>query len=182
MDNVMESRYDFIAALAEQVSINTGESLLDKKGTAARAALLGIPKSSIENLLNKNRTFKINKNLMENTSSVSDPFEKAQILKFKEFYETLNNMQDLSEKVTLRGEISLRLRDRYSDIDSVLLEVEGEGTAREIFDALMENPKWRDDASDYVTRDYVDLPSKIQRQKWSDFEDIVDLVNDLKYF
>jgi hypothetical protein len=182
MDSVMESRYDFVGSLAEQVSINTGESLFDKKGTAARAALLGLPKSSIENFLNKNRTFKMNKNLMGDTSSVSDPFEKAQILKFKEFYETLSNMQDLDEKITLRGEISARLRDRYSNIDSALLEVEGEGTAREIFDALMDSPKWRDDASDYVTRDYVDLPSKAQREKWIYFKNIVDLINDLKHF
>lgn len=182
MDSFLESRYDFVAALADQISLSTGESLFDKKGTATRAALLGMPKSKIEEFLDKNRIFKMNKNLMENSSSISDPFEKAQILKFKDFYETLTNMEDSEEKFNLRSEISSRLNARYSDIDSALLEVEGDGDAQSIFDALMDSPKWRDDASDYVTRDYVDLPSKKQRMKWIAFREIIDLINDLKYF
>jgi hypothetical protein len=182
MDSFLESRYDFIAALSDQVSLSTGESLFDKKGTASRAALLGMPKSKIEEFLNKNRIFKMNKNLMEDSSLILDPFEKAQILKFKDFYETLVNMEDSEEKFNLRSEISSRLSAKYSDIDSALLEVEGGGDARAIFDALMDSPKWRENASDYVTKDYVDLPSKNQRMKWAKFKEIIDLINDLKYF
>ena len=181
-NDFLESRYDFVAALAEQNSMNTGESLYDKKGTISRAALMGISKDKIAEVLDKNRIFKQHLNLLEDSSTVTDPIEKARLLEFKDFYETLKNMEDPDQKVSLRSELSSVLNDKYDDIDSALYEVDNDGTPREIFDALLENEKWKEDARDYLTRDYVDLPTKRQRERWSDFKKIVDMINDLRYF
>lgn len=182
MDSYLESRYNFVSELSEQTSLTSGESLYDKKGTISRAALLGIPKSQIEKVLEKNTIFRANKNLMSDSSAIVDPIEKAQLLKFKDFYQSLVDMEDLEEKVTIRKVVSERLSSKYSDIDAALFELDNGGSAKDIFDALLESPKWKDHAGDYLSKEYVELPAQKKRIQWSEFKEIVDLINDIKYF
>lgn len=183
MDNeeFLNSRYDFVNYLNNQVSLNTSEPLYKRTATATRAALLGVAKSEIEKLLKEDPRFISNMKLMENSSLVTDPFEKAQILEFRDFYDSLQAMQDLERPTSIRQELSDRLSAKYSDVDSALYELQNDGTPKEIFEALKDSASWREDADDFTTRDYVDLPDSRQLAKWAAFSEIVDLINDLKY-
>lgn len=182
MDNeeFLNSRYDFVNYLNSQVSLNTSEPLYKRTATATRAALLGVAKSEIEKLLKEDPRFISNMELMENSSLVTDPFEKAQVLEFRDFYNSLQAMQDLEKPTSIRSELSDRL-SKYSDADSALYELQNDGTPKEIFEALKDSAAWKEDAQDFTTRDYVDLPNSKQLAKWADFGEIVDLINDLKY-
>lgn len=175
----LRSRYDFVAALADQVSMNTGEPLYDTKGTAARAALLGISKSKIKQFLEKDKMFSFNKNLLEDSEQITDPIEKARLLSFKDFYETLDAMEDPDQRVSLKEEIIDKISE-YKDSERAIMLVDDGATPKEIFSALTDSEQWKEDARDFITRDYVDLPSKRQKNRWSDFQEIVDLINDLK--
>lgn len=177
----MDSRFNFVSALSEQVSVNTGEELYDKKGTFARAALLGISKKKISEALEKNKTYAQNKALLENSAEVTDPFEKAQLLLFKDFYQTVEALEDPETPVSLKEEI-LALLSKYDNIEAASLEIENGSSPKEIFAALTQSEQWKNDARDFKTRDYVELPSKSQKQRWTEFNYLISLINDLKTF
>ena len=182
MDNeeYLDSRYAFVTYLSSQVSVNTSKPLYKKTATATRAALLGVAKSEIKKLLEKDPRFISNMELMSDSSLITDPFEKAQILEFRDFYDSLQAMQDLEKPTSIRQELSDRLA-KYSDADSALYELESGGTPKEIFEALKDSATWREDAQDFTTRDSVDLPNSRQITKWAAFSEIIDLINDLKH-
>ncbi len=180
-NNFMDSRFNFVSALSEQISVNTGEELYDKKGTLARAALLGISKQKIEQALEKNKTYVQNKELLKNTAELTDPFEKAQLLLFKDFYESVQAIKDPETPVSLKEEI-VALLSKYDNIESAALKIESGASPKEIFSALTDSEGWKSDARDYKTRDYVELPSKRQKEKWTEFHYLISLINDLKTF
>lgn len=173
------SRYDFVAALADQVSMNTGEPMYDKKGTAARAALLGLPKEKIKKFLEKDTMFTFNRDLLKNSGEVTDPIEKARLLSFKDFYESVESMKDPDEMVFLREEVIDRISE-YENTEQAVMAVEQGESPKEIFAALTNSEQWKEDARDFITRDYVELPSKSQKAKWIKFQEIINLINDLK--
>lgn len=179
-DTILTSRFNFIGYLSEQVSINTGESLYDKNGTIARAALMGVPKTKIESLLNDNAMFRENVELSRDTSVISDPIQKARALQFRDFYEALLDMEDPTNPVSVSS-IVAEMLSGYSDVEDALYEIEHDGSPKDIFDALKKSDDWKEAARDYVTRDYVDLPTKAQRRKWMKFQEALDAIKDLKY-
>lgn len=180
-NSFMDSRFNFVSALSEQISVNTGEELYDKKGTFARAALLGISKQKISEALEKNKTYSQNKALLENSAEVTDPFEKAQLLLFKDFYQTVQALEDPESPVSLKEEV-IALLSKYDNIEAAALEIENGSSPKEIFAALTQSEKWKSDARDFKTRDYVELPSKRQKEKWTEFHYLISLINDLKTF
>jgi hypothetical protein len=181
VDNFLSSRYDFISHLDGQVSVNTSESLYDKDGTLTRAALLGISKSEIEELLSKNKLYITNLELFRDSSSVTNPIEEAKLLDFKDFYESLQKMEDPETPVSLRREISNRI-SRYKDSDAALFILEEGGTSKEIFDALKESEEWKEESRDYLSKDDVDLPRATQQARWEKFEETINYIKDLKHF
>lgn len=180
-NNFINSRFNFIASLSDQVSVNTGEELYDKKGTLSRAALLGISKDKIVKALEKNKTYLQNKSLLEDSSQITDPFEKAQLLLFKEFYQTVEDLEDPEVPISLKEEI-IDLLSKYDNIEAAALEIEKGSNPKDIFIALTDSQSWKEDARDFQTKDYVELPTKSQKSKWAEFKYVVDLINDLKTF
>lgn len=179
-DSFLDSRYDFLFYLSNQVSINTSESLYDKSGTLSRAVLLGIPKAKIEEFLNKNSIYQTNLELMKNTSLVTDPIEKAKLLDFKDFYDSLQALEDSDTKVSLRQEVADRI-SKYKDSEGALLALDEGEPPKEIFTALKQSEDWKQDARDFLSRSYVDLPSRSQRAGWIAFNETVELIKDLKH-
>ncbi len=179
-NDFLDSRYEFVYNLGNQVSINTGKPLYKASNTIARAALLGVAKEEIVRMLENDPTFVANKNLLDNFNSIEDTFEKAKLLDFKDFYESLQAMRDPETPTSIRRELSSVL-SKYQDTDTALYELENGATAKEIFEALKESKSWTEDAQDFLSRGYVELPTNRQRARWLEFGKAVDLINDLKY-
>ncbi len=178
---LMESRYDFLFNLYGQTSINTGKSLFDPKGRVARAALYGLSKDAIEGLLKKSKLFRDHVELAKDTSVITDPIEKARILLFKEFYESLQAIKDAEKPATLRDELEARITESYPDAAEAVFDIRNGKDPKEIFETLKQSKSWNAAAEDYMTRDYVELPSPQQISRWAEFSETIDLINDLKY-
>ena len=181
LDDYLTSRYDLISLLADQVSMSTSEPLYDKNGTLSRAILAGISKADIEKFLSKHKIYTTNVELISNTSLVTDPIEKANLLVFKDFYEAVQNVQDPDNAVSFRRTVADRISS-YKDSDGALLVIEEGGSPKEIFEALKDSEQWKDHSRDFLSRSYVDLPSREQILKWTDFGETVNYIKDLKHF
>lgn len=180
LDEYLTSRYDLVSLLADQVSVNTSNPLYDKNGTLSRAILAGVSKADIEQFLGKNKIYTTNVELMDNTSLVTDPIEKAKLLDFKDFYESLQRLQDPDTIVSFRRIVADRISS-YKDSDSALFTIEEGGSPKEIFEALKDSEEWKDYSRDFLSRNYVDLPSREQIVKWTDFGETINYIKDLKH-
>lgn len=173
------SRMDFYSKLVDQISLSSGKNLYDKNNRVTRMVFLGLPKEKIKAYLMQNSIFRANLESLENSMQVTDPIEKASLLRFKDFYDSLNNLQDLEKTPDYYSDVATRIEKSYPNAKEAISLTKAGAKPKDIFDSLNKDEKWADDAWDYMTKGDVEVPKVNQRKKWATFRQIVDAVNDL---
>lgn len=178
--NVYEnSRMNFYSKLVDQISVSSGENLYDKNNRVTKMIFLGLPKEKIKSYLMQNSIFRANLESLENSMQITNPIEKAALIRFKDFYEALDGLEDLEQIPDYRSDIASRLEQSYPTATEAISLTKSGADPEDIFSALNKDEKWSDDSWDYMTRADVEIPKYSQRQKWARFRQIIDSINDL---
>lgn len=178
MDGYTSSRLDLVSKL-DLYSINDGESnLLDPTGELEYRINSGYSKDSIMQYLESSSAFKGLSEGGEEPTDDSDINAKLAKFKLNEFMEALNNLQDSEELIDFK-EIAKEKIKKYDPSDRLAEMIDNGASSQEILEELDENPFWKEDAEDYLTKAFVDHPRYSQLEKWNNFLSVLNSIKDL---
>jgi hypothetical protein len=175
-ENYYNSRDAFLDSLNQQVSLNTGTNLYDSDKKITRMVLRDDTKEKIKSALMKNSIFKSNMELLN--SEPEDVYEGINKIRFEEFYQALEDMEDPKEEPNYR-EVAVELLSKYDENGKIAALINKGETSYDILKALDDVPAWSDDLRDYMTRADVEVPRSEQMSQWQDFKSVIEAVMDL---
>jgi hypothetical protein len=171
-------RENFIYVLDGQYSINTKVNPYDPTGQISRMAARGDSKAKILELLEANSTYRANVKLLESTDEDQDPIEKAVLILFKELKEEVDTLEDPPAPVDVREMAAESLELAYEGSQDAAQMIRDGASSVDVFKALDNVPSWSDTLQDYMSRMEVEYVQRYQYEKWSTFEDVMDIIKD----
>jgi hypothetical protein len=175
-ENYYNSRDAFLDSLNQQVSLSTGTNLYDLDKKITRMVLRDDTKEKIKSALMRNSIFKSNIELLN--SEPEDVYEGINKIRFEEFYQALEEMEDPKEEPNYR-EVAVELISKYDEDEKIAALINKGETSYAILKALDDVPSWAADLRDYMTRSDVEVPRPQQTSKWQNFKSTVEALLDL---
>ncbi len=172
------SRLNLVAAL-DMFVINGDEgNLLDPTGELAYRIERGDSIEQIRRYLESSTMFTALREFAEAKPENDDFDSQLVAFKYNELSDALDDLVDLEEPINF-AEIAKNNLKEYDEFGSIAKMIDEGAKSTEIFDALDSNAKWIEDASDFLTRDFVDTARYAQSKKWNEFLATVNSIKDL---
>lgn len=172
------SRTNFLFALRNQALFNSDENPYDPFGQLEHMVKRGYSKSEITEYLSKNIFYQSQVELSNEGNPDDDLEIGIALFKFQELTEALDQLLDPEEEPDFIGDAKLSIApydpDRY-----IASEIDKGASSQEVLMMLSNNDDWNSDASDFLTRDDVDMPKESQKMKWRAFQTILNNIKDL---
>ena len=162
------SRLNLAAALDLFVADESGDNLIDPSGELGYRIERGDSQDSIREFLESSTMFNAFREFTESDPANDDFDSQLVAFKYNELADALDDLKDPEEAPNFAAIAKENLKN-YDDFESIAKLIDSGAKSAEIFEALDSNKKWSDDASDFITRDFVDSPRYAQSKKWNEF-------------
>jgi hypothetical protein len=181
-DNIPESYMNSRMLLESELSRyeENGKNPLDLDGKFSHMINRGDFKSRLIRYLNQNTYYQSLQDLLEEKDQLKDTDlePRIAIFKFEQFLEALNAVEDLPTPPDFAKNAKEAIK-KYDTKGSVAKLIDSGAKALEVFNELNKYPDWMSDATDFITRDYVDSPRYAQTEAWGLFLQTINAIKDL---
>ena len=172
------SRLNLAAALDLFVADESGDNLLDPTGELGYRIERGDSQDSIREFLELSTMFNAFREFTESDPANDDFDSQLVAYKYNQLADALDDLKDPEEPINFAATAKEYLKD-YDEFGTIAKLIDDGAKSAEIFEALEPNKKWADDASDFITRDFVDSPRYLQTKKWNEFLRTINSIKDL---
>jgi len=172
------SRLNLAAALDLFAADESGDNLIDPTGELAYRIERGDSQDDIREFLELSTMFKAFREFTESDPANDDFDSQLVAYKYNELADALDDLENPEEAVNFASIAKENLKD-YDEFGNIAKLIDEGAKSSRIFEELESNEKWADDASDFMTRDFVDSPRYFQTKKWNEFLRTVNSIKDL---
>jgi len=172
------SRLNLAAALDLFAADESGDNLIDPTGELEYRIERGDSQDSIREFLESSTMFNAFREFTESDPANDDFDSQLVAYKYNELADAIDDLKDPEEPLNFAAIAKENLKD-YDEFENISKLIDGGAKSAEIFEALEANKKWTDDASDFITRDFVDSPRYLQTKQWNEFLRTVNSIKDL---
>jgi hypothetical protein len=172
------SRLNLAAALGLFNVTESGDNIMDPSGELEYRIERGDSQDSIREFLESSTVFNAFREFTESNPANDDFDSQLVAFKYNELADALDGLKDLDQPLDHVAIAKEKIKE-YDEFENISKLIDSGAKSSEIFDALEANPKWADDASDFITKDFVDSPRYLQTKKWNEFLRTVNSIKDL---